>query len=242
MSKTAQHELTRKEMKGPDKFQVAATQAAGWAAGHRTQLVIALVALVAVIVAVFAILAARESSRARAGGLLYRTLHAASGEVSPIPLPGVAVPLYKTNAERQQAIAAAAQKVRQEHGSTRAGTTAALAEADARFHLGEWDAALAAYRAFLDGAPADDSLRFAALEGIARVHEAKNDLAGAATAWEKVGEVKFYADRAALERARVLERAGKVDEAKKVLAAFPEQFKESPLRAAAEQQLARLGK
>jgi predicted negative regulator of RcsB-dependent stress response len=242
MAKSAQHELTRKEMKGPDKFQVAATQAAGWATGHRRQIVVALAAAAAAVAIALGILAWRESSRETAGGLLYRTAQAASGEVSSIPLPGVPGPLYKTDAERQQAVADAARKVRQEHGSTRAGETAALAEGDARFHLGEWDAALAAYKAFLDGAPGDDSLRFAALEGIARVHEAKGDLAAAATAWEKVGEVKFYADRAALERARVLERAGKADEARKALAAFPEQFKDSPLRTAAERQLARLGK
>jgi predicted negative regulator of RcsB-dependent stress response len=229
-------------MKGPDKFQVAATQAAGWAAGHRRQIVGAVVAVVAVIAIVFAVVAWRTSRATKAGGLLYRTLVAASGEVSSIPLPGVPGPLYKTDAERQQAVVEAARRVREQYGSSAAAETAALAEGDARFHLGEWDAALAAYRAFLDAAPSDDSLRFAALEGVARVHEAKGELGEAATAWEKVGELKVHADRAALERARVLAKAGKVDEAKKLLASFPETFKESPLKAEAEQRLARLGK
>ncbi len=40
MSKTA-HELTRKEMKGPDRFQVAASEAAEWASKRQKQLVLA---------------------------------------------------------------------------------------------------------------------------------------------------------------------------------------------------------
>ncbi len=35
-SKSAHHELTRKDMKAPDKFQAAATEAAGWAATDGT--------------------------------------------------------------------------------------------------------------------------------------------------------------------------------------------------------------
>jgi hypothetical protein len=40
----------------------------------------------------------------------------------------------------------------------------------------------------------------------------------------------------------VLARAGQVEEARKVLTGFGEQFKDSPLRAEADARLARLGK
>ncbi|MEI6226607.1 MAG: hypothetical protein WCS72_17825, partial [Deltaproteobacteria bacterium] len=49
------------------------------------------------------------------------------------------------------------------------------------------------------------------------------------------------ADRAVLERARLLARSGKPEEAKKLLQAFPQDFKDSQLRADADKQLAALG-
>jgi tetratricopeptide (TPR) repeat protein len=241
MSKTS-HPLTRKDMKAPDKFQVAATQAASWAAGRKTPLLLALAAVVAVLVGIAAVSSWRAAKQAKAGGLLYQTLVAADGDVSTVPLPGAQGPIYKTDAERQQAIVARARQVREEFPSSPAAATAALAEGDARFRLGEWDAALAAYRAFLDRAGKDDVLRFAAEDGVARVHEAKGELAEAAQAWQRAGEVKAFADRAAIERARVLAQAGQTEEARKILSGFPEQFKESKLRAEAAERLAKLGR
>ncbi len=44
-----------------------------------------------------------------------------------------------------------------------------------------------------------------------------------------------------LERARLLARSGKPEEAKKLLQAFPQDFKDSQLRADADKQLAALG-
>jgi tetratricopeptide (TPR) repeat protein len=240
MSKTA-HELTRKEMKGPDKFQAAATQAAGWAGSHGKQLAVAAVAAAALVAAVAGFLSWRESRAQKAGSLLYRALVAASGQISSVPLPNVPGPIYASDAERQKAVAEAAQQVRERFPSSRAATTAALAAADAQYRLGQWDAALGSYQAYLAAAPSDDALRFAALDGVARVHEAKGQLAEAAQAWERAAEVKAFADRAALERARVLAKAGKADDARKVLSGFAEQFKESPLRAEAVERLARLG-
>jgi tetratricopeptide (TPR) repeat protein len=238
MSKTAHHELTRKEMKGPDKFQVAATEAATWAAQRRRQIVLAGVAAFAVLVAIIAFSAYLDSQRASAGSLLYRAIDAASGEVSSIPLPGVDK-IYKSNEEKQRAVLAAAEQVRATHGGSRAAATAALLEGDAHLALGEWDKAVAAYQAFLDKAPADDSLRFGALDGLARAQEGKGDVAAATAAWERAAQIDFYKDRATLERARLLVKAGKKDEARKALEAIP---KESPLSVEAQERLGRLGK
>ncbi len=240
MSNSA-HELTRKDMKAPDKFQVAATQAATWAAGHRKPILAAGAALVALFVVALAVSSWRASSAAKAGSALYRTLAAASGEVSSVPLPNVPGPFYKTDQEKQKAIADSAAQVRQQYGSSRAAVTAALAEADARLRLGELDAALAGYKAFLAGSSKDDPFRFAALDGVARVQEAKGQLVEAAQTWQQAGEVKAFADRATLERARVLARAGQAEEARKILASFGETFKTSQLRPEADERLAKLG-
>jgi tetratricopeptide (TPR) repeat protein len=236
MSKTA-HELTRKEMKGPDRFQVAAADAASWMAQHQKQLAMAALAVVllAVVAAVTSYMV--DARRARSGGLLYRAIDAASGEVSSIPLPNFDRPIYKTAEEKARAVIEAAAKARTQAGGTRAAITAALVEADAHLSVAEWDKAIEAYQAYLGGSPADDSLRFAGLDGLARAQEGKGDLEAAAKTYEKASEIAFVKDRATLERARVLVKAGRKDEAKKALESVP---RESPLQAEAQERLGRL--
>jgi tetratricopeptide (TPR) repeat protein len=237
MSKTA-HELTRKEMKGPDRFQVAAADAASWLGKHQKKVIVAAGAAVVIAVVGTGISYMVESGREQAGGLLYRAIDAASGEISTVLLPNFDRPTFKTAEEKQRAVLDAAAKVRERHGGTRAAATAALLEGDAHLALGEWDKAAAAYQGFLSAAPADDSLRFAGFDGIARAQEGKGDLEGAAKTYEKAAEVALYKDRATLERARVLVKADKKDEAKKALEGIA---KDSPLSAEAQERLARLG-
>jgi tetratricopeptide (TPR) repeat protein len=239
MSKTAQ-ELTRKEMKGPDRFQTAAADAAAWMAKHEKQLVLGILAIVIVAVVAVGASYVLDTKRAKSGGLLYRAIEAASGEVSRIPLPNFDRPIYKTAEEKEQAVIAAATKVREQAGGTRAAATASRLEADAHLALGEWDKAIAAYQRYLATAPADDSLRFAGLDGLARAHEGrggKGDLEAATKSYEQASQIGFFKDRATLELSRVLAKAGKTDEAKKALEALP---KESLLQAEAQQRLARL--
>ncbi len=237
MSKSAQ-ELTRREMKGPDKFQVAAAEAAEWAAGRQKLIVAGAVGLLAVVAVVLGITSWLDARSANAGADLYRALDVASGEVSAIPLPNLDRPLYKTAEEKDRALLAEAQKVRSRHGGSRAALTATLLEGDAQLGLKDWDKAIAAYQQYVDHAPADDAMRFAALDGLARAQEANGDLAAAAKAWESANGVGFFKDRATLERARVLVKAGKVDDAKKALESVP---KESPLSGEAQVRLSRLG-
>jgi predicted negative regulator of RcsB-dependent stress response len=229
-------------MKGPDRFQVAASQATEWMGKHRRGLTVGLAAAAVALVGAVGAHAAIRSSRERAGGALYRALDAADGQISPVPLPGVDRPVFKTDEERQKAVVEAADRVRKEHGGTASARTAALAAGDAHLALRQWDSAAADFQEYLAGAAADDPLRFAALDGLARAQEGKGDLAAAAQTFERAGrEVSFYRDRAAIERARVLARAGKADEARKILQGFPEEFKDSALRGEAQERLARLG-
>jgi len=237
----AGHELTRKEMKGPDRFQVAAARGADWMASHRRAILGTVAAAAVVGVGGFAGHTIYRSRLDAAGGGLYRALDAADGQISPVPLPGVDRPVFPTDAERQRAVVAAADAVRKGHSGSRAAATAALVAGQAHLRLREWDAAGAAFQEYLAATPPDDPLRFAALDGLARVQEGKGDLAAAAQAYERAGrEAAFHADRVALERARVLARAGKVDEARKILQGFPGEFKESPLQEEAKGRLGRL--
>ena len=234
--------LTRKDMKEPDKFQQAATQAASWIAARRRHVVYAGLAVVAGVV-VLAILSAVQERRAeRAGAAASDLLQAMGGEISSVPLPGFPGPFYPSEEARQKAVAAAAERVLSQHPGTAAADLAALADGDARLRLREWDAAKAAYERFLAQAPRGDSLRFGALEGLALAEEGKGNLDAAAQAYERMArEAPAFADRADLERALVLARAGKTQDAKEILSSFPGRHKDSQLTVEASQQLARLG-
>ncbi len=234
--------LTRKDMKEPDKFQQAAGQAASWIAARRRHVVMAGAVAVGLLLVV-AILSAVQSARAaRAGAAASELLQTVAGTVSVAPPQGEPVPTFPTEEAKQRAVVAAADHVLEQGAGSGAIALAALAKGDAHFRLREWDAARGAYDRFLDVAARDDSLRFGALEGLAMIAEAQGNLDQAAQGWARVAsEAPAFADRADLERARVLARAGKVAEARQVLTAFAGQHKESPLSGEAAERLARLG-
>lgn len=237
MSKSA-HELTRREMKGPDKFQVAAAEAAEWAAKRQKAIVGAAVALLAVVAIVIGVMSWLDARKAAAGGALFHAADVASGEISSVPLPGIDRPVFPTDEAKRRAQITAAEQVRSEHGGTRAAITASLLEGSARLALKEWDAAAAAFQRYLSAAPAGDELRFGAYDGLARAQEAKGDLAAAAATWEQAAGIAFFKDRATIERARVLAKAGKADEARKALESVA---KDAPLAPEAQERLSRLG-
>jgi tetratricopeptide (TPR) repeat protein len=234
--------LTRKDMKEPDKFQVAATQAANWIAARRRHVAYAGLAVVGVVIVIAILAAVQERREATAGAAASDLLQAMGGEISSVPLPGFPGPFYPSEEARQKAVAAAADRVLSEYPGTGAGELAALAKGDAHLRLREWDQAKAAYERFLGHADKKDSLRFGALEGVALAEEGKGNLDGAAAAYERMArEAPAFADQADLARARVLAQAGKSAQAKELLAAFAERHKDSQLTAEASQQLARLG-
>ena len=241
MSKTA--ELTRKDMKEPDRFQVIATKAAGWIGEHRQQAILVGVALLVLVVAVFAVSAIQSSRAASAGAEGSTLLAAVSGEVSAVPLPGVPGPFFPDEAAKQKAVIAEAEKLLKDYPASPPAALALLAKGDAHFRLDELDKAQQAYDQFLAATDAKDSLRFGALEGLALVAEARNDLDAAAAGWARLGkEAPAFADRAETEGARVLAKAGKVDEAKKLLEGFGERHPTSMLTPQAQKQLGALAR
>ena len=241
MSKNAD-ELTRKEMKSPDAFQGAAAKAASWVSGKQKKIVAGVVGALVAVAVVLGIQAWVDSRREVAGVLLFQVLDAADGQVSSVPLPGVNVPTFPTAEAQQKAVLAKADELRKGYGSTEAARTAGLAAAAANARLGAWDAALTEYDAFLAKAGSQDALVLVAIEGQARAKEAKGDVPGAIAAFEQLqARAPARADRAVLERARLLARSGKGDEARKLLQSFPQEFKESQLRPDADRQLAALG-
>ena len=239
MSKHAA-ELTRKDMKAPDAFQTAAGKAAAWVSGKQKAIVAAVVVALVLVAVVLGAISWMDSRKDAAGALLYRTLDDADGQISSVPLPGVMVPIFPSVEAQYRAVLGRADELRKTYPSSDAARTATLAAAAANLRLAAWDAAIADYESYLAMATPKDSLSFLAVEGIARAKEAKGDLPGALAALDRL-QAPSRADRAALERARLLARSGKPDEARKILVAFPQDFKESQLRPEADKQLAALG-
>jgi tetratricopeptide (TPR) repeat protein len=233
--------ISRKDMKEPDKFQHAAEQAAGWVAARKRQAVIAGGAVIALVLLVVVVLVVQSSRAKTTGAAVSQLLETVGGTVSSVPLPGAPGPFFPTEEARQRAIIGAADQLLAQHGGA-AAALAALAKGDAHLRLREWDAAKSAYEKYLAAAGRDDSLRFGALEGLALVAEGQGNPAAAADAFARMAkEAPAFADRADLERARVLAAAGKTEEARQVLAAFQEQHKTSPLAPEATQRLGKLG-
>jgi len=237
-----EHELTRKEMKGPDQFQVAFGRATTWVVSNEKRVALVAAGLVAVVAAGVGASAWMGSSEKEAAALLYKALEDMEGVISSVPVSALSTPTFKTVEEKQRAVLAASEEVRRQYPSSEAARTATLAAGQAHFKLAEHDLAIASWEEYLRSAKDGDSLRFAALDGIARAQEAKGALDQSAATFERLAsEAAFYRDRATLERARVLAKAGKAAEAKKILQAFPTDFKDSQLRPEAQELLARLG-
>jgi tetratricopeptide (TPR) repeat protein len=233
--------VTRKDMKEPDKFQAAAGQAASWMAGHRKGVIAGRVGALAVAVLLVAITTWQAQRTEKAGAALSEVLRVAGGEITAVPLPGLPGPFYKDEAERHRAVLDAARNVREGFAGSGAATQAALLAGDAHLGLREWDAAVGAYNDYLTNAGAQDPLRFGALEGLAMAEEGRGKLDAAAATYERLAkEVPFYADRAELERARILAAMGQGDEARKLLEGFAGRHAESPLVGEAAERLARL--
>ncbi|HSN15090.1 MAG TPA: hypothetical protein VLT61_10685, partial [Anaeromyxobacteraceae bacterium] len=151
MSKTPV--ITRKDMKEPDRFQQVATQAAGWIAARKRHVVVAGAVVVGLLVVV-AVLAAVERHRAeKAGAAAAEMLAAVAGEISSVPIPGLAGPVFATDEERLRAVIAAADGILKDHPRGGAADLAALARGDALLRLRDWAGAGASYERFLQDAP-----------------------------------------------------------------------------------------
>ena len=233
--------MSRKDMREPDRFQVVANQAANWLAARKKQVTL-IGGAALVVVAVVAVVATVQSSRAEAAGTATSALlETVAAPVMAKAPEGASYRTFPSDEAKQKAIVAEADGLLSAYGAGRAAL-ALLVKADALYALKDLDAAAAGYEAFLRAAPKDDSLRFGALDGLGLVAEAKGDLDGAGKAYERMAQdAPGFADRADLERARVLAAAGKKDEARQLLAKFAEAHKDSALSGLAAQRLADLG-
>jgi tetratricopeptide (TPR) repeat protein len=233
--------VSRKDMKQPDAFQAVASQAAGWIVARKKQVVPAIAAVVGAVLITAIVLGVQARRSANAGAAVAALLETVNAPVIATPPAGYKGLTFPDETARFKAVVEQAAPVIASYGGTDAGAMAYLAVGDAHYGLKEWDAAAKDYEHFLGSVSKDDNLRFAALEGLALVAEAKGDTAGALAGYERLAkEAPRFADRADLERARLLAASGKTAEAKELLTKFAANHKDSPLDSDAAQRLAQL--
>ena len=219
---------SRKELKQPDAFQKSGAEAGAWV--HERQKMVAM-AVGAVLVVGFGVsllvwLAGRSevaASKDLGAALKVMGRPVEAGEKSEAPEPGKE-PAFKTEKEKDEAIAKSLAEFRTRAGSSKAAATAALPLAQASFRLGRYDDALKAYDDYLKQVAPDDPLRATALEGQGYAHEAKGELDQAIAAFDQLArdnKTEFLSGMGLYHRARILILQGKKEEAAKQLSEIP---------------------
>jgi len=210
--------MSRQELRAPDAFQRAGLEARSWLSHRKSWVLGGVIALIVLGfgVALSRTLTERREARARADlgtalGVLARPIQ------SDLP-PGATddPPPFKSEQERDQAAVTALSGVLTAHSGTRAALTATLPLAAAEVRLGQLDAAIGHYEAYLRGTTSAEPLRVSALDGLGHAREAKGELPQALEAYERMSRedgAGFEPGMGAFHRARVLALLGKKQEA-----------------------------
>lgn len=214
------------ETLAPDAFQVVGGEASSWMMKHERKVIIgaAAVVLLAGGAAVASYLGDRASARAsQEFGTALKTL---SAPVAGSPEAEMALPTevtYPSVSARDEAIVTTLSGFRAENGDTKAGRTAAVAEAQALYRLGKYAEAQAAFEAYLkDGGSKGSPLQLSALEGLGYAQEAQGQKDAARDTFGKLqaeATGAFLPGMGDFHRARLLAADGKSDEAAKAFRA-----------------------
>ncbi len=150
---------------------------------------------------------------------------------------------FKTADERAQAVIAMLDEIRAKHRFARAAKEAELFKAGVLYDQGKFAEAEAAYRKFLDEAPADHAMRAIAREGVGLALESENKLDAALDEYKqmepKTGD--FFRDRVLLDEARVLTKKGDKAGAEKTLKDILAKSPTTSLREEIQSRLTELG-
>jgi hypothetical protein len=227
--------IDRKQLKRPDEFQAKAGQAMGWMVVHLRLLIIGGAALLIAIAAVWGFIAWRSSRESKAGIALAEALELQSRPIAGDATAQPAAETFPSKEERDKAVMAALEKVRSEHGSTAAATTA---QAELGFHklkAGDAAGAQTDLEDFLRGAAKDHPLRAFASESLGYALEAQNKIDQARAAFEKLREVGMP-ERADFQTARLDLLQGK-PVAKSELEKVAKDYPKDPVSMEANQRL-----
>lgn len=211
-----------KHLKEPDAFQRVGADARDWLAQRQKLVAIAvtvvLLGLLGVLLAQHFSQRGEEQAARELGEQLKILSRPVKGQVPAEP--GATEQPFESVKAQDEALRQALEGFRQKHAGTRAAATAALPLGKAQYRLGDYDAALASFNAYLEAAPQDDALRAQALEGQGYSFEAKKQYDEALGSFQKLSQDakgEFLVGMGEYHRGRVLALKGQKDEAANVL-------------------------
>lgn len=194
------------ELLAPDAFQ---QQGSGWSKWLEENIRLVLVAIVAVLGLVIA-LEFVTSQSARSASAVTAEFGAALEQYRDATDPSLAQTATSTEVirEKERRAREAFEQMRASLDAKGPARLALLYEADLAQRSGEHAAAAALYADYLERAPADDPMRFMALEGAGYAHESLGSWGEALRYFEELESVDFYANWALKHQARVHEAKG----------------------------------
>ncbi len=190
-----------------------------------------------------------ESQKVKASSALtpaiesYTTLIEGSREIEAIKSnPDIEAPekTYESDEAKWQDVYDNADKALAKHPNSEIANASRLAKAAAALKLGKTDEAIELYTSYLES-PTDPSMEAAVLQGLATAHANAENWDDATATLDKLGELdEAYAEAARYQKARILERAGKADEAKKLYHEILDEDPNHPQKADIERRLANM--
>lgn len=158
------------------------------------------------------------------------------------PDPADNVAAYATEEEKIKAARTAFEGVVSKHKGTGGADMANLYVGHAAMKQKDFDGAIAAYSAFLDGLSKDDSLRFAGLNGLAAAKEEKGDIKGAIADLEALVALKDQTDEdgALLNLGRLYKKDGDDAKARQRLDSLLADYPDTQLKTRADEILTTL--
>lgn len=247
MAKKRKEELA--ELKAPDQFVSFWSRVGEKMARHRNALLTVVVTVLAATAALQAgrtYFGKRDGNTSKAFARIERIAAAAllPAEGDP-PKFDDGLPRFKTDEERKQAGIREADAFLAAHNRGKLAAMARLLKAGYLSDLGKPGEALPLYEALVAGDELPADLQILALDGLALAQEAMGKEDAALASFEKLSAAAkaqdgFFADRAAYNKARLLEKQGKTEEARKLYRDITSSFPNSQLRQEATRRLALL--
>lgn len=241
----AAEERAREEAGIQDEFQAKGFELVEWAQNHRNVILGAIGVVLIVGVALGVATLVRSSQDGAASAQYGEAMKTWQGEVGP-ELPGLGDPTkprFETAKEKAEKARELFVKVTTEHAGTGAAALSQLYAGHASMDLGDFDAAVQHYSAYIDAHGKRDALLFSALSGRAAAYESKGELDKAIADQKKLLELPISPakDSALFALARLTLEKGDKAQAKEYLNQLEQQFPESAVLSNAEPLRARLG-
>lgn len=209
--------ITKKDIqdaKAPDAVLTGATSAYDWIVEHKNALLGAIAVLVLAVGGASLLRANSREKEEALGAKLSTALQLENRPVLETAPEGSTEKTFKSKDEKQKAVTEAFEAVRKEAPGSDAAQVAGLHLAKAEMEAGKPADAAAKYEEYL-AAVKSGGLRLFALENLGYALEAKGDDAKAAEAFARLGD-EGAPGRALFHKARLAEKAGKKDEARKL--------------------------